>query len=46
MGPQQGHLPAGNNVPGYQGIVSAGPNDCAKMCVNVTGCKRWTLDLT
>ena len=43
--PGQGFLPAGDNVPGYQDIPSAGPDDCAKMCGNVKDCVAWTLHL-
>ena len=43
--PQQGFLPAENNVPGYQDIASAGPEDCAKKCGSVKECAAWTLQL-
>merc|ERR1711971_186349 len=42
---QQGFLPAGNDVPGYQGAESAGPDDCAKKCGSVQDCAAWTLHL-
>jgi len=40
--PQQGYFSAGSNVPGYQGVSSTGPDDCAKKCTNVTDCVVWT----
>jgi len=40
---QQGFLPGGNNVPGYQSVRSAGPDDCAKKCIAVDNCNGWTL---
>ena len=30
----------------FQGIPSAGPDECAKMCSNVKDCAAWTLRLT
>ena len=30
----------------FQGIPSAGPDECAKMCSNVKDCVAWTLRLT
>jgi len=41
-GPVIGYLPAGDNVPGYQGVPCTGPDDCAKMCNDVKGCAGWT----
>ena len=41
--PEQGYLAAGNNVPGYEGILSAGSDDCASKCAQVMGCAAWTL---
>jgi len=43
--PEQGYLAAENNVPGYGGILSAGPDDCASKCSQVPGCAAWTLHL-
>merc|ERR1712210_430016 len=42
QGTVTGYLPAGDNVPGYQGVSCAGPDDCAKMCASVKGCVAWT----
>jgi len=38
-----GYYYGGNNVPGYQGVPSAGPDDCANMCASVSACAGWTL---
>jgi len=40
---ERGYHSAGNNVPGYQGIPSAGPDDCASKCAHVSACAGWTL---
>jgi len=42
---EEGFLPAENNVPGFQGIPSTGPDDCAKKCGGVEECAAWTLNL-
>ena len=41
--PKQGFLAAEDDVPGYGGILSAGPDDCASKCAQVPGCAAWTL---
>ena len=41
--PEQGYLGGGDDVPGYGGFLSAGPDDCASNCAQVQGCAAWTL---
>jgi len=40
---QQGYLPKGNDVPGYEGFNSTGPEDCSIKCGSVRDCVAWTL---
>jgi len=44
--PQQGYLARGDNVPGKEGIQSAGPDDCASKCAQASGCAAWTLQVS